>query len=265
MAHDLSPVIAMTPAGSTNIKVGSVSGFQVGNKMDIGTCYDCETVTITAVGTTGASGTGVTFEPALTESYLAGQSVVHHGTGLDLAAPLQFEHASNLPFSDWGTGISFESATAFPHSSNEPVQALGTGITLDGPLANDHPINAPVRDALVTNAGYQGTVVPNQWFGGPALSTSGGAMILRDAAGLVADSLNYGLHVDPWAGEGYQLVSGTGANGCRVATPSSAAGEGRSRGRFPDGNDADSNCTDFLTQTTTSGSVPTPGGPNIYP
>ena len=55
------------------------------------------------------------------------------GTGLDLAAPLKFNHAANLPFSDRGTGISFEPATAFAHSSNEPVQALGTGITLDSP------------------------------------------------------------------------------------------------------------------------------------
>ncbi len=35
-------------------------------------------------------------------------------------------------------------------------------------------------------------------------------MVLRDAAGLVVDSLNYGLLVDPWAAEGYQGVSGSG-------------------------------------------------------
>ena len=84
----------------------------------------------------------------------------------------KFNHAANLPFSDRGTGISFEPATAFAHSSNEPVQALGTGITLDSPLAKDHAIDAVVRDAAVTTAGYQGTPAPNQWFGGPALSTT---------------------------------------------------------------------------------------------
>ena len=94
--------------------------------------------------------------------------MVTPGTGLDLAAPLKFNHAANLPFSDRGTGISFQPATAFAHSSNEPVQALGTGITLDSPLAKDHAIDAVVHDAEVTTAGYQGTPAPNQWFGGPA-------------------------------------------------------------------------------------------------
>ena len=140
-----------------------------------------------------------------------GEAVVAQGTGLDLAAPLKFNHAANLPFSDRGTGISFKPATAFAHSSNEPVQPLGTGITLDSPLAKDHAIDAVVRDAAVTTAGYQGTPAPNQWFGGPALSPSAGNMVLRDAAGLVVDSLNYGGLVDPWAAEGYQATSGAGA------------------------------------------------------
>ena len=147
------------------------------------------------------------------------EAVVDPGTGLDLAAPLKFNHAANLPFSDRGTGISFQPATAFAHSSNEPVQALGTGITLDSPLAKEHAINAVVRDAAVTTAGYQGTPAPNQWFGGPALALNAGNMVLRDAAGLVVDSLNYGLLVDPWAAEGYQATSGQGQSGCRVPAP----------------------------------------------
>jgi hypothetical protein len=86
-------------------------------------------------------------------------------------------------------------------------------------------------------------------------------MVLRDAAGLVVDSLNYGLLVDPWASEGYHGASGAGQSGCRVASPGSAGGFGpaaaaaaatnRSAGRFPDGHDADSNCTDFLLQPAT--------------
>ena len=93
------------------------------------------------------------------------------GTGLTLTAPLKFDHASNLPFSDRGTGVTFSPATRFAHSSNEPVQALGSSITLDKPLGHSHAINDPVRDAAVTTAGYQGPPAPDQWFGGPALST----------------------------------------------------------------------------------------------
>jgi hypothetical protein len=173
-----------------------------------------------------------------------------------LAAPLRFNHSSNLPFSDRGTGISFAPATRFPHSSNEPVQALGSGITLDSSLAQGHAINTPVRDAVVTNAGYQGTPAPDQWFGGPVLSSSAGNMVLRDAGGRVADSLNYGSLVDPWTAEGYQGASGAGRNGCQVPNPSA----GRSAIRFPDGTDTDSNCTDFVT----TGS-PTPGAANTIP
>ncbi len=220
--------------------------------MIVGTPANQKTYTITAVGRQGPTGTGVDFTPAFAEAHSNGEDVVGPGTGLDLAAPLKFNHAANLPFSDRGTGISFQPATIFAHSSNEPVQALGTGITLDSPLVKDHAIDAVVRDVQVTTAGYQGTPEPNQWFGGPVLSSSAGNMVLRDAAGLVVDSLNYGGLVDPWAAEGFQAVSGAEQNGCRVPTPGSASGAGTSAGRFPDGLDTDSNCTDFLTQPATA-------------
>ena len=188
-------------AGDTNIRVRNAANISVGDKirLDIDSVgHGIETVTVKSVGAAAGSGSGVS---------------------LELETPLKFNHASNLPLSVRGTGISFQPATAFPHSSNEPLQPLGTGITLDSPLANDHEINAVVRDAAVTGAGYQGPPAPNQWFGGPALSPGAGGMMLRDAAGLVVDSLNYGGLVDPWAAEGYQAASGAGASGNFVATP----------------------------------------------
>jgi hypothetical protein len=240
---------ANAPPGATNITVRGANAFRLGDKLTVGA--PGETVTISAVGASGPTGTGVDFTPALAQAHPIGDAVVVQGTGLDLAAPLRFNHAANLPFSDRGTGIGFQPATAFAHLSNEPVQALGTGITLDSPLIHDHAINAVVRDAQGTTAGYQGTAVPNQWFGGPALSPGAGNLVLRDAAGLVVDSLNYGGLVDPWAAEGYQAAAGSGQSGCRVTAPA----PGRSAGRFPDGLDTDSNCTDFLTQTATTLSV----------
>jgi non-reducing end alpha-L-arabinofuranosidase len=232
--------------------------FAVGDKLIVGAPANLETVTITSINP-GAGGASADITPALTKAHVNGENVVDPGTGLDLAAPLKFNHAGNLPFADRGTGITFKPATAFAHSSNEPVQALGAGIKLDSPLTKDHAIDAVVHDAAATTAGYQGSPAPNQWFGGPALSAAAGAMVLRDAGGLVVDSLNYGLLVDPWAAEGYQGASGTGASGCHAAAP--AAGRGgrgvpvvennRSLGRFPDGADTDSNCTDFLLQPAT--------------
>ena len=248
-------------AGATNIKVGNVNGFVVGDKLTVGTPANAETVTIKTVGAVGPTGTGVDFTPALTKAHANRENAVAHGTGLELAAPLRFNHAANLPFSVRGTGIRFEPATAFAHSSNEPVQPLGSGITLDKPLVKDHTIDAVVRDPIVITAGYQGTPAPNQWFGGPVLSNNAGNMVLRDAAGLVVDSLNYGGLVDPWASEGYHATSGAGQSGCRVTVPASGGGGGgpaaaavvhRSAGRFPDGRDTDSNCDDFLLQSATT-------------
>ncbi len=267
---------ANTNAGATTINVRNANGFVAGDRLTVGTPANHETATITTVGAASAAGTAVEFMPALSRAHVAREFVVAHGTGLDLAAPLKFAHAANLPFSVRGTGISFTPATAFPHSSNEPVQPLGSGITFDSPLKNGHAIDAAVRDAVATTAGYQGPPAPNQWFGGPALSAAAGAMVLRDTAGLLVDSLNYGLLVDPWAAEGYQATSGAGQNGCRVPTPGPGRGgfggrgappvttAHRSAGRFPDGADTDSNCADFRLQpATTLSAAAAAGAANI--
>jgi hypothetical protein len=212
-------LVADAGVGATNIKVHHVDGFAVGDKIAVGTPAKKEVVTVSAVGTAGPKGTGIDFTPPLVKAHISDEWVLSLGTGLDLAAPLQFNHAANLPFSDRGTGISFAPATFFAHSSNEPVQGLGTGITLDRPLAQSHAVNSVVHDVAVTAAGYQGTPAPNQWFGGPELTTifpyfghnrtaRAGNLLLRDADGLVVDSLNYGGLVDPWAAEGFQAVPG---------------------------------------------------------
>jgi hypothetical protein len=192
---------------------------------------------------------------------------------IELTAPLKFNHSSNLPISIWGTGIKFQPASVHPHSSNEPVLPLGTGITLDKPLDKAHDIDTVVQVDAPDAGGYQGTVKPNQWFGGPAIGSLG-VIILRNASGLVADSLNYGgtgnngAIGDPWAAEGYQGTSVALWHGCFVPSPMPVGGGGRggrggaapapanSAGRTRDGLDTDSNCTDFLVQT------PTPGVPN---
>lgn len=273
---------ASAAAASTNIKVRQTSGLAAGDKIIIGTPANHQTVTVSTVGTAGPNGTGVDFTPALEKAHANAEVVVNPGTGLDISAPLRFNHAANLPFSDNGTGISFQPPTAHPHSSNEPVVALGTGITLDNAISKDHPIDSVVRDAVVKDAGYQGTAQSNQWFGGPALSSVSassfgprpptlyiGNMVLRDASGVVVDSLNYGGLTDPWASEGYQAVSGTGQEGCFAPSPASTGIFGpmlpivnRSTGRYPDGADSDSNCNDFLVQPATTLSANVESGAN---
>ena len=267
-------------AGATSITVREGRGFAVGDQIIIGDGIR-QTVTISAVDTSGRRGAKLDFTPALDHAHISNEEVAQPGTGLDLAAPLKFNHAANLPFSDRGTGITFQPATAFAHISNEPVQPLGTGITLSEPLSHNHAIDAVVRDAAVATAGYQGSPAPNQWFGGPELAAKSllfgrmltlneGSMVLRNAAGLVVDSLNYGGLADPWAAEGYQAASGQDHNGCYVTAPGPAAASARfappatpantSAGRDPDGEDTGSNCTDFVTAPATALLAPSEAG-----
>jgi hypothetical protein len=264
---------APASVGATRISVRRAEGFAVGDEITVGTPASHQAVTITAVGSQGPDGTPIDFTPALAKPHVVNEWVVSPGTGLDLAAPLRFNHAANLPFSDRGTGVSFQPPTAFTHSSNEPVQALGTGIRLDRPLTKNHSIHSVVRDATVKTAGYQGLPEPNQWFGGPELTTKTtqfgrnltveeGSIVLRDSSGMVADSLNYGGLSDPWVAEGDQAVSGAQLSGCYAPAPGSVFEPwstvvapvtiSASTGRFPDGADTDSNCSDFLTQAATT-------------
>jgi len=244
---------ANAKAGETTIRVRSAASISVGDKirLDIDSVgHGIETVTVTRIGEAGAGG---------------GRG----GIELGLDGPLKFNHAANIPLSVRGTGISFEPKTAFVHVSNEPILPLGTGIALDKSLASSHAINEVVRDASVTTVGYQGPPAPNQWFGGPALAPNAGNMVLRDANGLVVDSLNYGGVVDPWAAEGYQGASP--GDGCSVSSPGPTrrfggrggpAAVNRSAGRFPDGADADSNCGDFHLQETSALSADVAAGAN---
>lgn len=192
--------------GATSIKVRSAKGFRPGDRVTIGTPANRQVVTIAAVGASGQTGTEIRFTPALDHAHIKDELVVEPGTGLDLAAPLKFNHAANLPFSDRGTGISFEPATRFVHISNEPVRALGTGIRLARPLRKDHPIHSVVEDAAA--GASSGAAQPSQWFGGPELTTTTlqfghplvlreGSVVLRNRSSLVVDSLNYGGLADP--------------------------------------------------------------------
>ncbi len=251
--------------GDTNIKVSSVANISVGDKirLDIDSQgHGIETVTVTKVGTASARNTlGGPLRPD-----------EDPGTGLDIAEPLKFNHASNMPYSVNGTGITFEPATKRPHYSNEPVLALCYEIVLDSPLSSAHPIDAAVTGgSSVAPGAYDGAVPADLVFGGPALSDAGGSILLRDARGNVADALNFGLLVDPWLAVGYQADSGANAPGNFVPTP--AAGRGRgfgpvmpavtpstSAGRFPDGADRDDNKNDFQVQRTFNVSLPVGAG-----
>jgi hypothetical protein len=285
------------PAGSTNLPVSNAAGFAIGQKMGIDVGGNYEPVTVTAVGKAATQTTlsaaavaGATnIKVAASANMTVGDTLTigtgrrrelvklasvgtagANGTGVDLAAPLRFEHPSGIDVSDVGTGISFSPATKFAHTSGDAVQAFGSGITLDSPLARNHAYGTPVINPLEITVGYQGPPAPKQWFGG-TLSTRAGAITLLDARGVVVDAMVYGSQQSSSSANGYitspeiaTLEADQGKGGCIVVLPNAAGGAGRSRGRFPNGFDADSLCTDFVVQpATTMPAASTVGAANI--
>lgn len=87
--------------GDTNIKVQSVSNLIVGGAITVGTVLP-EQATVTAVGTAGATGTGVTLSSGLANPHAIGESVAIPGTGITLKAPLGLAHASGVSVSEPG-------------------------------------------------------------------------------------------------------------------------------------------------------------------
>lgn len=252
-----SPAIA----GATHLHLAALADLSVGDTLSIGTGALAETGKIATVGTVGADGTGVT-----------------------LTAPLRFHHAAGVDVAGPGTGISFSPRTHFAHSSGDAVQALGSGVTLDRPLRRAHSWGAPLVSRQILHEGYQGAPSPNQWFGGslanpaaqpnPAgpLANNAGSLALLDATGkLVIDAVVYGTQQSNSSGAGVitspelsVLEGDQSQGGCIVVAPAPAGGPGISAGRFPDGADADNNCTDFHTQAAAEvAAVSAAGGSNV--
>jgi hypothetical protein len=120
------------------------------------------------------------------------------------------------------------------------------------------------------NEGYQGPP-PQVWFGS-TLFITGGAIALTDASGaVVIDAIVYGSQQSNSSANGYitrpdlatlegvqhqggciAVVPGAGSGPATANIAAAAAAPNRSIGRFPDGHDIDSLCTDFVVQPATT-------------
>jgi len=144
---------AASAVGAVNIKVASVSGFAAGQTIKIDTGANQEADTVTAVGTAGAGGTGLTLGSPLTLAHASGSTVA-------LAGP-----------DSAGEGTSTTSCSA-------AWATLGSGSPTGRTLSNattfyngQYQGNVPVT---VTNAGYTDAGLQNRQFAVGSLTPASG-------------------------------------------------------------------------------------------
>ncbi len=161
------------------IRVASVAGFQVGDRISV----DSETRRITAVGTAGANGTGITLDAPLEVVHAQGASVRdldRPGTGVTFTPALGQAYAQGATVSTPGTGITFTPALDSAHASGSSVTGSGNPLA-----ALDASAGAQVTprligrleiaytdgstDTIVTNRDWRAAfsaAVTDHWFGG---------------------------------------------------------------------------------------------------
>ncbi|MDA0162119.1 alpha-L-rhamnosidase N-terminal domain-containing protein [Solirubrobacter ginsenosidimutans] len=80
---------AAQAVGATNLKVGAVNVFDLGDQISVGG----ETTTVTAIGTTGATGTGITVTPALQTAHASGAAVLDYAGPSGMIMKAVVDHA----------------------------------------------------------------------------------------------------------------------------------------------------------------------------
>jgi hypothetical protein len=257
-AATLTNLASEAKAGETIIKVMANSNMTVNDTLTVGTGGRKELVEIKRIIKTVAAPARGMFGPARSGN----------GPGeVELSTPLRFDHMPDEDVSDKGTGITFSPATRFAHKSGDAVQAFGSGIRLGKALERSHEAGAAVVNPLSTSVGYQGAAKPDQWYG-VRLSAAAGSIVLMNASGdAVVDAIVYGSQQSNSSANGTvtspeiaTLEGDQSQGGCMTVVPGSFSGFGqfipaggksdKSVGRFPDGTDTDSNCSDFMLQKT---------------
>lgn len=170
-------VVGVTPAGTTNLKVVSVTGFFVGQEVAVDTGANQEIVTIASVGTPGVNGTGLGLTAPLTLTHSGSVPVVQTApaanpgdTNVKVESVMGFYPGDRITI---GSGASAESHTIL--SVGTPGLA-GTGIDIEDPLVNSHPASAQASDTrMLPSTAQLGTdyTVPSNSVVIPAGSPSG--------------------------------------------------------------------------------------------
>jgi len=143
--------------GATNIKVSSVTNITTGDILQIGAAGAHEFRKVVTVGTTGAGGTGIDLDVALTKAHLTGDAYVEvQSTTLALDAPAG---STNLKVAAT-TGLVIGDYIRFGYSGEQEVRRLtfvgttgagGTGLSFNEPTNTNHRSGDPLLEQ--TNLG----------------------------------------------------------------------------------------------------------------
>lgn len=108
--------------GDNNIKVASVTGFAAGQTWVIDPGGSAESVTVTAVGTAGATGTGVTLSAPVASAHPGGAQVDVAAISIDTGANQETVSVVNVGTAGAsGTGVTVSPALTLPHPAGAPV------------------------------------------------------------------------------------------------------------------------------------------------
>ncbi|OYX28162.1 MAG: hypothetical protein B7Z06_02335 [Flavobacteriales bacterium 32-35-8] len=145
--------------GSNNLKVMSVEGLTVGQQLMIGTGANAEKVTITEVGTTGATtvrtavASGETTIPVnQVFGFTEGQTITI-GSGakqetLEITAITRPRRNFENPSESTGATITVNKGLTYMHAASEPFS--GSGVTLSAALSKTHAQEEQVSSSLPT-------------------------------------------------------------------------------------------------------------------
>ena len=183
--------------------------FRAGDKVTVGTPANHETVTIATVGAARQGGASVDFTPALRPGARRPRVRRRSGNGARSRRAVDVQPCGEPAVQRSWNGDQPPGRRCLPiQQPARPAARHRHHIRQSSEERSRDRCGRTRRRRY--DGGLPGTAGTESMVRG-ALSPAAGDMVLRDAAGLVVDSLNYGLLVDPWASEGYQggVRSGT--------------------------------------------------------
>lgn len=144
------PVVSVTPAGVTNIKVVNVAGFVAGKTITIDTGALLETATVASVGTSGFDGTGLELTAGLVYDHAGAVPVVQTDPAvLPGATNIKVDSVMGYYPGDLITVDSGPNAETHKIVSVGTAGLYGTGIDIADPLVYAHQAGASVNDTRV--------------------------------------------------------------------------------------------------------------------